>query len=378
MPRGKKSKKSISEEITDIIEEIETEINEEIIEEVQTEHSKKLEELLKEVELFTTEGDFEIKTNWLGTVLTVIVVIAILGVGVFLFVNRNTDEDTEEEKNQTDKVEYRYSELETAIEFFKNDELINTYNCTNECGVYSENGHGLFSKTPTVIVLYDGADVFLYNYVEDKVISDNFVRLQNMIYEGETFAFLVHGSTAVGVIDLNGKIKVPLEYLNLGFSIDDGEVSDFSTTHITARSESGWGLITLRSNKEVIPFEHDDIFYNGHNRVAIYENNLWYLLDLEGNEVLSDGYDMVIPIGNRVFAARNSNFYIFNSRGNPIISSEIPTYVNTFRSRIAHITPAFELEVDGSIINITINNPSGDDMEYQFNTVNGKLTEVIR
>lgn len=348
-------------------------------------YGETVDNLVKEVQLFHEEGDIEIpKKSKLWLIVGIILFVIIVSIFAYLLINNNNKKDNKKDNNINNDItyDYNYKEFDDRIEFYDGDKLIDTYTCMSEkCSVYSLGRYSYFGVKPTIMAIYDDKSVFLYNYIEKKTTSALYTQLQNLIKEDETVAFIAYGSdNLVGIIDINGNVIVPLEYDAIGYSMNGGDVSDYSYEHdiISAKQDGLWGLISLSDGSTILDLQYDDIYYNGLNNVVTNIEGSWYLLNLKGEKILAEGYDMIIPTKSYIFVSSKGLFNILNYKGNNIISKEIPTYIGSFRARNKSITPAFKLEVDGTIININIMKSETNYIEYKFNTVNGELTEVIK
>lgn len=347
-------------------------------------YGETVDSLVKEVQLFHEEGDIVIpKKSKLWLIIGAILFVVIIGIVIFLITNndnKNTKKDNK--SNEVITYDYKYKELEDRIEFYDGDRLIDTYTCMSKnCSAYSFGRYGYFGIDKTVIAINDDKSVFLYDYIEKKTISSLYVQLQNLIKDNETVAFIAYSAdNLVGVIDLSGEIVIPIEYDAIGYSIGGGDVSDYSYEYdlITVKQDGLWGLLSLTDGSKLLDNQYEDIFYNEHNNVVVNIEGFWYLLNLKGEKILEDGYDMIIPTKSYIFVSANNLFSILNYKGNNIISKEISTYIKAFRDRNKTIIPAFKLEIDGTIININIMKSETNYIEYKFNTVNGELTEVIK
>lgn len=349
-------------------------------------HTMVVEDLVKEVQIFSDEEDFlpdKKKGHKALWVFMILILLIILGVALFFYLKKDSREEEKDVEEPLIVHNYSYEELEDKIVFYDNEEEIDSYLCVDACSVYSLGRYQYFSKDNGVIALMDGENIFLYDFINKKEITDNFVRLENLFKEDETVAFIAADSLGqTGIIDSEGNIVIPFEYDNFGYSIGGGDVTDYSYEKnlITASKESHWGAITLDTGDEIIPFLYDDIYYNGYDAIAVLEEGLWYLLDLEGNQILEEGYDMIVPLNSYVIVAKDGNLEILNYKGERIINKDIPTYIIGVRGRSVSVIPTFKVEVDGTIVTIRIMKSTVDDTDYttyKFNTVNGELTEVI-
>ncbi len=352
-------------------------------------HTMLLNNLVKEVEIFSDDEDFMTPTKKWKKVVGILVLLVLIGLIVFLVIYFNPFEKkkgkpVEEASNLESKKDYRYEIGESEILFYEGAAKVSTYSCVNQCSIYSLGSYQYLSKEDHVIALQDGEKIFLYNFVDDKVITDNFTRLENLYHKDKTVAFIATSSNGkVGIVNTRGEIIVPFEYDNFGYSFGGGEVSDYSYDRniITASKDGKWGMITLDSEqKEKIPFLYEDIYLSDTNHVAVKEEGLWYLADLDGKKVLDNGYDMVIPLQSYVLVAKDEVFNILNYKGEKIVSKDIPTYIVGFRGRTVVEIPTFKVDIDGTIVNIYIMKSKTNDKEYatyKFNTVNGEVTEVI-
>lgn len=348
-------------------------------------HTMMLDGLIKEVEIFTDDEDFITPTKKWKTVLGIVIFLIIVGVCVFLIIHfkpfekkkKNNNEDIN--KNEILK-DYRYELAEKQIVFYDGETEINAYDCEEACSIYSLGRYQYFSKEDYVIALQDGENILLYNFKEGKKITDFFTRFENLIDDEKTVAFIVADSLGkVGIVNVNGETVLPFEYDNLGYSFGGGDVTDYSYEKdvITASKDGKWGLITLSDGKEKIPFEYEDIYFNGNDALAVKKEGLWYLVDLDGKTILEEGYDMLYPLSSYVLVAKEEKFNILNYKGEKVVSKDIPTYVKGFRGRTVSEVPIFKVEIDGTIVNIFIMKNEEEYSTYKFNTVNGEVTEVL-
>lgn len=349
-------------------------------------YNETVDNLIDEVKLFHGEGEIDIqpKKAKKGLWITLIILFLIIIICVVWMFLKSDDKKEPKKNNEKEDViyNYTYKEVDSKIEFYKDEKLIDTYTCmSKDCSVYSIGRYNYFSTDPTIIALQDDNSVFLYNYVDKKTVSSFYTTLQNLYKDDKTVAFIATNTEKlVGIIDINGNVIVPFEYDMIGYSISGGDVTDYSYDNnlITALKDSKWGLISLKDGAEILKLQYEDIYYNGFNCVVIKEKDYWYLVDLNGDKILESGYDIIIPTKSYIFVAKDDIFNILNYKGDNIINNEIPTYIKGFRNRTTSITPTFKIETDGTVITIYIMKDNDEYIEYKFNTVNGELTEVIR
>ncbi len=352
-------------------------------------HTKVLDNLVKEVQIFSDDEDFmppKKKGRVIVTIVIVLLIVALVVVGiVYVLPSFRKDKKDSNSSPTVPSVDvgYTYTYRDGMIVFQNGSTEIDSYRCVHpECSVYSE-GKYQYHKNG-VIAIQDGENIFLYNYLEKKEISENYTRLENLMRDGDTVSFIAEDANGkVGIIDVNGKVVLPFDYSNLAYSFGGGEVTDYSYEKnvITASKEGDWGLITLDNGTEKIPCQYDDIYYNGLEVVAVKDTGLWYLLDLQGNPVLEGGYDMIIPLESYLLVSQNNAFMILNYQGERVIQQDIPTYLKGFRGRLVKEVPCFKIEQDGTMVTIYIMESETDETLYdlyRFNTVNGELSAIIR
>lgn len=352
-------------------------------------HTMLLENLTKEVQLFSNDEDFITPTSkWKSVVGILVTILVIVGIAflVITYVKPFEKKETKESNSNDSNIviqDYRYETKSDSIIFYDADKEISSYTCVSECSIYSLGRYQYFSKDDHIIALKDGENIFLYDFVEDKEITDNLKRLENLYKDEKTVAFIAtNASDKVGVINTKGEVVIPFEYEDLAYSFGGGDVTDYSYSKnaITAKKDGKWGLITLDRGKTKIEFEYDDIYFNDYDALSGKKDGLWYLLDSNGKLVLEDGYNIIIPINSYVLVAKDNIFNILNYRGEKVISKDIPTYINGFRGREVSEIPTFKIEIDGTIVNIYIMKSETDEKDYatyKFNTVNGEVTEVL-
>ena len=216
-------------------------------------HTMLLNNLVKEVEIFSDDEDFMTPTKQWKKVVGILVLLVLIGLIVFLVIYFNPFEKkkgkpVEEASNLESKKDYRYEIGESEILFYEGAAKVSTYSCVNQCSIYSLGSYQYLSKEDHVIALQDGEKIFLYNFVDDKVITDNFTRLENLYHKDKTVAFIATSSNGkVGIVNTRGEIIVPFEYDNFGYSFGGGEVSDYSYDRniITASKDGKWGMISI-------------------------------------------------------------------------------------------------------------------------------------
>ncbi len=385
------SLKPVSQEETPSIEPIATiEKGEEPKKEEQTttSHTQLLDDLVKEVQIFSDDEDFAPMKKG-RTWIWILILILLAGVGAFTYYyffyqkeekKPSQEEETKEEVNPS--TEYHYEPGEGEIIFYQGDEEIDRYSCSSKkCSVYSV-GRYEYHKD-SIIALQDGDDIFLYDFVKQKRITNSYLTLKNLLKDGETVAFIAQDEEGmVGIINVEGEEMIPFQYDELGYSFGGGEVSDYSYEKdlITASKDGKWGLISLSNGKELIPFQYEDMYYSGYDAIAVLEDSSWKLFDLEGKPYFKDTYDMIVPLKSYILVAKDQEFNILNYEGEKQLHDKIPAPVKGFRGRQNVEVPTFKYEIDGTIIVIQIME-SEEDLEnystYRFNTVNGEFTKVI-
>ena len=350
-------------------------------EEKINEHEEALAEMIKEVEMFNTGEELEFKKSSVGTIITVLILLVLVGVGVWGYTQLDFS-NKKDDKKDLEAIVYKYKVDIGKIEFYSDDQLITTYLCEmEECDLYDKGKFSYFSTNPTIVALADDNMVFLYDYVEGKKVSDIYVELQNLVRDGKTIAFIAQKENdTFGIINIQGKIIIPFNYLGLGYSINDTVVTDYSYEKdlITAKKVTGWGLISMETGRVIIEPVYDDIYYNGYDAVVVKYNDMWHLMDLNGNEILKEAYDIIIPTRSYIFVAKEKRFNILNYSGNSVINEEVPTFVRGFRSRDKIEVPTFKIEIKNSDIAVYIMKNSTEYIEYNFNTVNGSLTKLTK
>ncbi len=351
-------------------------------------HTMLLDNLTKEVQLFSNDEDFITPTKKWKTVVGILVVILLIAGIVFLVLYLKPFEKKEKKEQDTSNVptvikDYRYEAREDRIVFYDGEKEISSYTCVGTCSIYSLGRYQYFSKEDHIIALQDNEHIFLYDFVEDKEVTDNLKRLENLYRDEKTVAFIAtNSSDKVGIINTKGEVIIPFEYDDLAYSFGGGDVSDYSYEKnvITASKDGKWGLITLDKGKVKIDFEYDDIYFNDYDALSAKKDGLWYLLDLNGQKVFEEGYNIIIPINSYVLVAKDNVFRILNYSGEKVLAKDIPTYINGFRGRTTAEIPTFKIEIDGTIVNIYIMKSATDEKDYatyKFNTVNGEVTEVL-
>ncbi len=379
-----------SEEVVESPNPLETSVNkqEQVNSSSPLSHTQVINDLVKEVQMFSDDEEFLLpkKKGKVFTVIVVLILLIAIIVAVCFFLSKEDKKkpiESSSNSNPSTPVQYSYTYQDNKIVFLADSEEIASYSCESlECSVYSL-GRYQYNRDG-VIAIRDGSNIFLYNFLEKKKLTDDFIRLENLLEEDETKAFIASLPTGeTGIIDTNGKVVIPFEYENFGYSIGGGDVTDYSYDKkvITASKEGKWGLISLEDGTEILPFQYEDIYYNGLEVVCVRQDGLWYLVDWKGQSILPDGYDMIVPLNSYILVSKNGLFSILNYSGEKKLQQDIPTYVIGFRGRLTSEVPTFKTEIDGTIVTIQIMQSKDDPTlykTYKFNTVNGELTEVIQ
>lgn len=70
---------------------------------------------------------------------------------------------------KTSKPIYSYSYKDNSIDFYKNNKLLNSYKCKNDCHIHTIDTINYFNNKTGEIIVKDGSYLIMYNIFNDKI-----------------------------------------------------------------------------------------------------------------------------------------------------------------------------------------------------------------
>lgn len=131
-----------------------------------------------------------------------------------------------------------------------------------------------------------------------------------VLIPGRELAIVKAESGAYGVVDYEGRVKVPFIYDSLGY---------FSETGAVAGLDGKYGVIRYDGTLE-IPLEYDKIALFSDGSRAVWTGENMVLTDRQGNPVFSGQYDSVQELGSGYETTWDGKKSYWDRQGNLIVS----------------------------------------------------------
>ena len=266
------------------------------------------------------------KKKVITTVFLVILFLAIVASGVYFYLQYNSPK-----KKVNENKNYFYEIKDNTVSLLSSDGLEETYACKSTCEIYlGNNTKGYFDKGR--IILKDGFDVYLYDLLNNKKLSENYNRIDFVLdgkgtETGNIKMFKVNNNNGrQGVIDLKGNVLVAANYEELGKTIDENFSNySYEGNYITAKADGKWGMISLTNGKGLIDYQYEDIKLSPYNKLTVKEDGLWYVVDTTNKKIIQKGYSSVDIYQEYLVVSENKKAYISDYSGNTA-SNKIDIY----------------------------------------------------
>ena len=281
------------------------------------------------------------KKDLLGGVIIVSLLLLVL-VTYMTFYNYNKQEEKnkEEQKLKDNSLnminiynDYSFLKVESKDKIDTSKTLIGSYNCkADDCEVYKEN---IFEEK--YIVLKENEDVFIYDFTLNKIVSNLYDDLGDEIKDNY-YITLKDGKH--GVISKSGVEIITSSY-------DEIYVNDTYDSIVKIKNNKSYGVIDLDNGSLIIEPKYENIKLTDSKYYSILKDNLWYVIDLEGN-VLTNGYEFVYAFSKGFIALVGDNlkFFKYGAEEDLLIENSIPIYDKN----------DFDISRSGSTISINVKN----------------------
>ncbi len=151
--------------------------------------------------------------------------------------------------------------------------------------------------------------------IENNIILDGYGTLQPVFYNSNKL--IVSKNKKFGIVDVNGKILLPLQYDEISNWVEYGP----EERHIVKKGNF-YGMLEYETFKEKIPVVYEFGFIT-HNMAFAKKNNKYGIIDLDNKVVCPFIYDDLKPafaysFGNdndKIYAKKGKDFYEINLQG---------------------------------------------------------------
>jgi len=160
------------------------------------------------------------------------------------------------------------------------------------------------------LFIVDGKKVIDIN---NQVIIDNYASVEPIFYNRNKL--IVSRNKKIGIIDINEKTLLPLEYDEVSNWVEYGP----EKRHIVKKNGK-FGMVEYETFKEKIPLIYDFVFV-ARDKVFAGKDNKFGVLDLNNKIICSFIYDEIKPImgfgfgENKIYAKKSNKFYEINVKG---------------------------------------------------------------
>lgn len=313
------------------------------------------------------------KTNMFLIILFLIIV----GCGViFYFLYKTKDEKIDE------TIVYTYEIEDNKVYFSGDNQLINTYNCKNICKAYSKTSD-LEYFNQGKILLQDGADIYLYDLLNKKKVSSNYIWIDYILDDRSNIKLFKVKDTfnKNGIMDLNGSVLIPETFNELGKTLDENFINySYEKNYITAKSGDKWGLIGMNNGKGLIDFQYDDIIISPYNKLAVKEGVLWTLVDESNKKIINKGYSSIDIYEEYLVASEDKKAFVLDTLGN-VTSNKVELYYDVDPWATITIKGLSSEMLDGILylyIDVPLNEKAGTykTITYYYDVENNEIKEL--
>lgn len=185
-------------------------------------------------------------------------------------------------------VNYETGEYKTKVLNSKNEEILQQYDKV-EAIINHDNNNNMWYEEGVLVVKKD--DKYgLIDFYEKEVLNIEYEEI--IAVQGIENAFRVKKDGKYGVVDNKGKMLLNTEYAdvtNLG--------KDNKAGYIVKNAENKYGIVDY-SNNVVLEMKYDSIEKTyGNDLYVVVENGIKKVIQKDGQEVISTGFDQIIGIG---------------------------------------------------------------------------------
>jgi len=162
----------------------------------------------------------------------------------------------------TYKVKYEEVDMNNYLYFYncsndlcttstKIDDYYGKYLCEEDCPYVKE----IVNENNVILKKINNQEM-LYNYQENKIISDDYEQYSSLYIKDSLYGYIVSKEGKVGIIDLNNKEIVKLEYDQIGTYDEEGNILIYNDEFVKVKKDDKWGAISIKDGSIKVNFEY--------------------------------------------------------------------------------------------------------------------------
>lgn len=261
------------------------------------------------------------------------------------------------------KVKWEDKDLRTYLYF---------YNCSNDLCTSTteqEKYYGkivceddicpyIYSKNDEYLVLTNKDNQLLYNYKEDKIISNKY-KTYNITSDNN---YIVSNSdNKYGVIDKTGEIVL---------AFNNNKIVDYKNGYYTYIDNNKYGIINEENKINISP-TYEEVILIDKNIYAYLEQEKYYIASYESEIPINNtSYDYVAPMGDIILVVRNKQIDILN---NNLQSNLLMKINSTYTYKVEKERESLELKKKDNLVYFSVYNGDGLYTNYIYDLKNNKL-----
>jgi len=213
------------------------------------------------------------------------------------------------ENNLTEEVILEKTTMNMVFSLDKETGTINSYTCNlKKCAYYNGKDYdgsnyysllGYSNGRVEILHLWEEGQSLkvLFNVKEMNEVGKRYLNIYNVSYPNNNKLFIVEENGLYGVLDNEGRERIPVIYKSIGkYKYTQEEIMLVTPEYVIAQNQEGmYGIINL-DNAVLTPFEYDDIirtFENGKKFLAS-KNGKYGLIDINGKILMDFMYDDIV------------------------------------------------------------------------------------
>lgn len=209
------------------------------------------------------------------------------------------------------------------------------------------------------IILTNNKKDFLYNYIEDKILNDEYTKYS---FLSKDILLVKNNENKAGIINLSNEIIESFNYDN---------ITSYNNNYITYEINNLYGIKKVGEDGANIKPEYKDTIYINDKIFGAKNDSEKYMIYTYDNEFASEEtYNYMYSINNHIFVFKDNILDILNKDLDSTLIIKIKTKYN-------YLTPTeinslnFRVEEGALLFNII--NEADQKITYSFNIEKGRL-----
>lgn len=246
------------------------------------------------------------------------------------------------------------------------------YNCTNELctsDIEPEDYYNrlvckdricpyIIEKNGNDLILNDNNNIYIYNYIEDKVINNEY---KNYSFMNNNYVLVSNELDKKGIIKLDGTIIQDLTF-------DD--IIDYQNDYIIYKNNNYYGIKNINTGIN-IENQYNDVKYINNNYFAAKKDNIYHIYDYSNNIINNNEYDYVYSYKGFVLTINNNKIDILDANLRSVLLKRITTYYK-YNNETEQGSLKIKGENDYIIFNVV--NENNQAIIYKYNVKNNVLS----